>query len=382
MTPKQFLFLIVIFFATTASTLAKTYQVVCNSSLNVREKASANARILGSLSNNTTIDIISIDGEWAEIQYYGCTAYISSEYIKPIPQASEESPSSTLSSSFSSSAIDYKNFSKLKTLGDTTIVLWVLIPAFILFYIFRRRIDEDGEWRDVRILSIVALVMSAMEFIYAMGTQNFIWFCTEPRWYWIAINFIVFAICVFQQLMAYSTFAGCVSNGNGHLSIYSWPVCLVVGIILHFCNVDPIYAVILLLIAQLTQVGIIFYTIAKYRSILSAFVYSIVYLIFTISTAMILMQFLVLLIIVLIGYVILMAIGHGSSSSSSSRADQSYSNNSSSQSSNSHEERYETPDGSDLHYDGFGDWHDDRGRHYHNTGAWGGRDMVRTDGDD
>ena len=180
--------------------------------------------------------------------------------------------------------------------------------------------------------------------------------------------------------MAYFTFTGYVSDGKGHLSLYSWPVCLVVGIILYFCDVDPIYAVGLLLLAQLIQTGIIFYTLVKYRNIFSAFVYSFVYLVFTFTTALLLVQFLVLLIIVIIGYFILAAIANGKSSPSQSSSSSSY-DNGSNQQNTQQEEQYETPDGVKLHYDGFGDWHDDRGRHYHNTGGWGGREMVRTDED-
>ena len=284
--------------------------------------------------------------------------------------------------------LNYRNFEKLKGLGDTSMVLWVLVPAFFLFYVFRQRIEDNEEWGDMRALSIVALVMSVLEIVYAMGSQDFTWFCVKPRWYWIAVNFIVFAVCMFQQLMAYFTFAGYVSDGKGHLALYSWPVCLVLGIILHFCDVDPVYAVGLLLLAQLVQTVIIFYVMAKYRGILSAFVYSLVYLVFTLSTALLLVQFLSLLIIVLIGYFILSAIANGSSSSSeSSSSSQSSSNSSSDYESSSdnsdkqEETYYETPDGSRLHYDGFGDWHDDRGRHYHNTDYWGGPEMRRTDDD-
>lgn len=378
---KKTLFLIMAFtLAAITNVFAATYKVVCNSNLNVRQQASTSGYVLGTLNNGELVEVISIDGQWAEIEYQGTKAYISASYIQQIKEQKDDDTASTFDVAISSDLLDYKNFDKTKILGDTTMVLWVLVPAFILFYIFTKRVDKEGEWSDVRILSIVALVMSALEIVYAMGTQDFLWFCVEPRWYWIAVNFIVFGICTFQQLMAYFTFTGYVSDGKGHLSLYSWPVCLVVGIILYFCDVDPIYAVGLLLLAQLIQTGIIFYTLVKYRNIFSAFVYSFVYLVFTFTTALLLVQFLVLLIIVIIGYFILAAIANGKSSPSQTSSSSSY-DNGSNQQNTQQEEQYETPDGVKLHYDGFGDWHDDRGRHYHNTGGWGGREMVRTDED-
>lgn len=377
---RRVLFIIGFILAAIVSAFAMPYQIVCKSSLNVREYPSAGSRKIGSLNNNTIVDVVQINANWAEIRYGGKTAYISADYTQPVAIVNESpsSSSESASSGFISSDFISSKINMMKSLGDTSMLLWGLVPAFLLFYIFRRRIDEDGEWLDVRYLAVSAVAISVMEFVYATGSQNFTWFCSEPRWYWIVVNFIVFGVLVFQQLMAYTTFTGCASDGNGLLSIYSWPVCLVLGVILYFCDVDTIYAIVLLLVAQLIQTGIIFYTLYKYRSFTSALFYSVVYLIFTVSTAMILLQFIAILIIVLIGFVVLMALSSGSSSSSGERSSQSYDTP---RQSDAGEEKYTTPDGWDLHYDGFGDWHDDRGRHYHNTGAWGGRDMVRTDDD-
>ena len=387
---KKTLFLILAFaIAAITDVFAETYKVVCSNKLNVRQHASVSGRILGTLNNGELIDVVNFEGKWAEIQYKEGSGYVSASYIQRVDKPKDEGLPPDSKSAISMDMLNYRNFDKLKGLGDTSMVLWVLVPAFFLFYVFRQRVEDNGEWGDMRALSIVALVMSVLEIVYAMGSQDFIWFCVKPRWYWIALNFIVFAVCMFQQLMAYFTFAGFVSDGKGFLALYSWPVCLVLGIILNFCDVDPVYAVGLLLMAQLVQTGIIFYVMAKYRGFLSAIVYSFVYLVFTLSTALLLVQFLSLLIIVLIGYFILSAIANGSSSSSESSSSSSQTSSNSSSGSESYsddsdkqeEEYYETPDGSRLHYDGFGKWHDNSGRHYENTDYWGGRRIRRTDDD-
>lgn len=356
-----------------AISFAAPYAVNCKSTLNVRAGMSTQAPVLMALNNGDLIEVNNIQGDWAEIQYGNTTAYVSAKYIVP---AAIEEPVQAKSDEKSSGILDNLGY---KYFGDMTWLLFLILPMFVLLFIFQKKLEEEGDWSDLRNLAIVALVASILEIIYAMGSQDFSWFCVEPAWYIIAINFVLFALCAYAQLLSYTTFTGFVSDGRGQLAIYSWPACLVLGIILYFCDESTDWAFYALLVAQLIQTGIIFVTLNKYRSAGSAIIYSLVYLLFTLATAILLIQFIVLLIIVLIALFVLAALGHGSTSSSSSGSYSSSSN--SSGSGDSYEEKYSTQDGYDLHYDGFGNWHDDRGRHYHNTGAWGGRDMVRTDDD-
>lgn len=373
---KRFLLTSLVIIFTTISALAESlYRVECNTFLNVRENKSTSSLILGTIQNNEQITVYGIQDGWAQIKYNGKDAYISSDYIVPVKEIKQKTDKDF-------NIKDYiPSFSFEKT-ANTTWALWVILPLIAILYFIRKRIDNDVHqyyvWKNLGWLSVIGIVTSIFEIIYALGTQDFIWFCTSPRWWWIAVNFIIFGICTFQQVMAYITLTGYVSGGNIKIGIYSWPVCVILGIIFAVTGLPQEIAVGLIVIAQLIQAVIIFKEAMRYGNIFHAIFFTLSYLIFTVSTAILLIQFIAILIIVIIGFFLLKAFASSSGSSSSSYSSASSDNSSND---NNYEERYETEDGAKLHYDGFGDWHDDKGRHYKNTDAWGGRNMVRTDDD-
>ncbi len=79
----------------------KTYKVTPAIGLNVRSGPGTNYAKYGALVCGTTIDVISISGGWATINYGGKTAYVSADYIQPLEgerssQQSGHGPSTVL----------------------------------------------------------------------------------------------------------------------------------------------------------------------------------------------------------------------------------------------------------------------------------------------
>lgn len=94
--------------------------------LNIRDKASANGKILGKLNKNDTIEVYSFSGSWATVNYKGKKAYVHKNYLSLYnsnPETSEpdlKPPSSTSSNyvvTTNSLNIRDKASSKGKTLG-------------------------------------------------------------------------------------------------------------------------------------------------------------------------------------------------------------------------------------------------------------------------
>ena len=159
---KKSLFLIMAFaIVAITDVFAETYKVVGSNKLNVRQHASSSARILDTLDNGDLINVVSFEGKWAEIQSKEGKGYVSASYIQRVDNPNDEGVSSASKAALSMDSFNYSNYKQLIEFGETTMVLWVLVPAFILFYIFRQRVEDNGEWSDIRILSIVALIMSA-----------------------------------------------------------------------------------------------------------------------------------------------------------------------------------------------------------------------------
>ena len=79
------LIIVVVFILGTINTSAQNlYKVVSNSRLNVRELPNSNSKVLGALNPNTQIGVTKFIEGWAEFNYNGQFAYVSSKYIAPI----------------------------------------------------------------------------------------------------------------------------------------------------------------------------------------------------------------------------------------------------------------------------------------------------------
>ncbi|MFP3725812.1 SH3 domain-containing protein [Priestia filamentosa] len=63
---------------------ASSEGIVNASSLNVREQASTNSKVLGKLKNNEVITVNKFVGKWAEITYNSKTAYVYSQYLDTV----------------------------------------------------------------------------------------------------------------------------------------------------------------------------------------------------------------------------------------------------------------------------------------------------------
>jgi len=78
---RSLIFIIAILFSC-IGVYAETYQVNAKSGLNIRNATDASAQVVGKLENGDIIEVESIIGEWAEIEYNGKMAYVSCNYIQ------------------------------------------------------------------------------------------------------------------------------------------------------------------------------------------------------------------------------------------------------------------------------------------------------------
>lgn len=70
------------------ASISKGQVVNVSSTLRVRESASTSARVLGTMRNGTTFDIISKSGSWYEIKFNGTSGYVHGDYVKEITSSS------------------------------------------------------------------------------------------------------------------------------------------------------------------------------------------------------------------------------------------------------------------------------------------------------
>lgn len=72
------------------------YKVISNALLNVRETASSEAHILGTLESGSLVDVVSIKKEWAKVKYKDAYGFVLKQYIEQVPNGITEKDSLSL----------------------------------------------------------------------------------------------------------------------------------------------------------------------------------------------------------------------------------------------------------------------------------------------
>ena len=85
---KWVLFLILNFSLCTQS-FADHYRVTAPNGLNVRASANKNGKLLGQLSKDNVIDVVSIENGWANINYNGWQGYVSASHLEAVTETDE-----------------------------------------------------------------------------------------------------------------------------------------------------------------------------------------------------------------------------------------------------------------------------------------------------
>ena len=70
------------------ASISKGQVVNVTSTLRIRESASTNSSVLGTMRNGSTFDIISKSGSWYQIKYNGIIGYVHGDYVKEIAASS------------------------------------------------------------------------------------------------------------------------------------------------------------------------------------------------------------------------------------------------------------------------------------------------------
>ncbi len=143
------------------------YQVKTNSSLNIRSGPGTSYRVIGSLSNNSYVNVNSFDGDWAEISMNGEVGYVSAKYI-------QKSAEKGIGESDTSSGYGYDK-----------ILLMIVVGLFIAYWCMN--IFDIGNEIFVFILTIVFPILLI---VYFKTADVPMWFLSPSKvgWMWTIIN--------------------------------------------------------------------------------------------------------------------------------------------------------------------------------------------------
>ncbi len=322
------------------------YEVISKSSLNVRSYNSTDATILGSLPNGTIVDVYNINGSWAKIKYKGKYAYVNAKYLKKhnvstsVNNVQEHTIKTTTSSTTSSKEDNGKKSSKKINLDKYASydVKWLAYVILALSVILRGiRSSRKDEYKPLSqggyVINLVIFSLTCiLELIYfiRMG-DNGIWFCMpdEVEWFWAIIGFIVLGFVAYNQISCFFDVINDLryeaDDFDIRLGIYSWIIAVIAIIIVGIGEWEEYlkWIFIVLGICQLIQVILIIVNVTVFGGLFYAIVAPLVYLIGSMATLWLVVQFVALLLMILIVLFFASALlsGKGSSSSSSGGSD-------------------------------------------------------------
>ncbi len=305
--------------------LAQTkYIVDVRSTLNVRAEPNSGAEVLGKVANGDEVLVYNTENGWALIDYGNRQGWVSSKYLRDHSSAPKREAKKD-----SSNKIDVQEILNSWVGGVRPYWLtYFIVGLSAILWLFRFKRDDDeleGGWYIGNLCMFFALVVAEIAYVLMMGSKS-IWFCypDDVGWLMTIVNFILFGLVVYNQIMTFIETMGDVQYNNGSYidtrwGIYSWIGGLIAAVICGIFFSKYMYIVgIAFLVLQLIQIFLIF----KNRGdggVLGAFLFLGVYLFGSIATMLILVHFLTLLIIVLIGLLVLTIFAHSGSSSSNNR---------------------------------------------------------------
>lgn len=284
------------------------FTVECENHLNVRAGNNIESEVIGTLTNGEQIKVFEINGEWAKIVWNNKQAYVNANYLTKANNSTHNKKSQKSFREISSEQTDMI-FSTLKSMfrggtsSDCRFLVYIILGLVVLSYLLFTS-DNGVDMNDdtPRLLpAILLLLTSCVELYYNANEANFLWFCKEPRWWWIALNFLIFIGATFlQSIMLMGTTLE-ISYSRAILGLGSIPVGVVLlYIAVYFFSPAVPWIMWAFFICQIIQVIIILYVNAKYNNIFFGLFYAVVYVVALFATLMLVFHAIYLLIIVAI----------------------------------------------------------------------------------
>lgn len=295
------------------------YEVTANTFLNIRSAASVDAPVVGTIDRGGEVDVYSIENGWAKIAYDGGYAYVSSDYLRRKVSASVNMEKS-VSNWFQD--FDLTRWSKG---WDARVLVYVIAGLSVLLWLIRliRGNDVlDGVWYVIN--CILFSITMGLELVYSFSIGgNASWFCNPEKvgWLWMVINFIVFALLIYNQFLCFVNILEDMAYDSGGGFELKWgfnslkwgvPIGIVGAII------SPGIASIVLIAVlcfQLVQVIMIYRGVVPRGGWWYATAISLVYLFGVFATTILLIHFIVMLIIVVVVLILLQMFAKSSSNS-------------------------------------------------------------------
>ena len=205
-------------------------------------------------------------------------------------------------------------------------ILSLSVALFIVRKVRKKRgeVPLEGSLHIANWILLLLISLAEIFYILSLGSSA-TWFCVPDQmgWTWTSINFVIFGLVVFNQLLSYMNILrdlqyNSYTEFNWNLGLYAWPAFLALAILSSIFFEPGIFiAIVLLALIQIIQIVVIFIKVIPKGGVGHAILCSTVYLFGAVAATLVLIHFVILLIIVLfalvVAYFFLGALGGSSS---------------------------------------------------------------------
>ncbi|PXV58471.1 SH3 domain-containing protein [Dysgonomonas alginatilytica] len=255
---KKYIVIVVILLIPLLVNASETYIVKTNSSLNIRSGPGSKYKSIGQLTNGQTIQVESIDGDWAKIESNDDAAYINRNYIEI---ASHQIAGSMANNDFT-------------TLSMILMYLLIVLSIILCFMRMARIDDDPHEGPSMVYFACLYFVICFIEIALAFIIVNNY---TIYKFDWVRqidsliivgitsiIGFCMFVYLLYNQIVSFFYVLSDLEYNSSYfnfklglissiVSIIAWVICD------SFFKEYSIYVIVFYLISQLIQTIVIFY---------------------------------------------------------------------------------------------------------------------------
>ena len=190
-------------------------------------------------------------------------------------------------------------------------MVYLILILVVGGYFMRGVFDYDSSTS----LSVLIFSVSLSIMLYNRSESEFTWFCKEPRWWWMVINFLLYAAVCYGHgaLLAQQTYL--TSHRCHYIGLFSVPVCLVaLYAAVYFYNKAVPWVIWAFILCQAIQAIIILVRATHYENLFKAILHTAAYIMGMMAALILGYHLLIMLIFVAIGAVALKFVeGFGSS---------------------------------------------------------------------
>lgn len=298
----------------------QSYVVTANTSLRIRISPNAYSSAIGSYAHGDTVRVYNLKDGWAEVRHKGLTGYVSAEYIRPAPDVSGTTSDRQDDTGRWDNLLGHLPQSRSEGL------FWVMVALGAVVSIIQVHNNRNPDSYHDRpslfhVASVLFLALCVCELTYFITyTGDKTWFCSPDRVGWMAtlVNFILFAIVLYLQVMAYTSLLHAADYHGRRSCDYRWGLyggaCGVVAAIVSALWFKGVLSFILIgtALTQVAQLGLLVYHNIKDGGSVPNLIYSLVlYVVGFAATLVTFLNFLPMLIFALLAFFVLAIFGGG-----------------------------------------------------------------------